>query len=183
MEKTNATIGGYAPDFELPGVDGQVHHLARYLERFRAIAVVFMSDRCPYVNLYINRLKQIQTEFENQSFTLIGINANDAQQVPEDSFEQMKNFAAQKKLNFPYIRDSNQDVAKSFQVQVTPEVFLIDQKAIIRYRGQIDDNAQSPDLVKIPYLKNSISALLESKVIQPNYTPAIGSALQWRKII
>ena len=34
-------IGAYAPDFELPGTNGTVHHLARYLDDYRAVVVVF----------------------------------------------------------------------------------------------------------------------------------------------
>ena len=34
VEPQISPIGQYAPDFELPGVDDQVHHLARYLEQF-----------------------------------------------------------------------------------------------------------------------------------------------------
>ncbi|MGK7872576.1 MAG: thioredoxin family protein [Xenococcaceae cyanobacterium] len=175
------SVGNYVPDFELPGIDDQVHHLARYLEKFQAVGVVFMGNLCPYVRLYINRLKQIQTEFEKQGFTLIGINANEAEEVPEESFEQMKSFAAQQNLNFPYLRDPNQDVAKCFGVNTTPEVFLIDKTAILRYRGRIDDCAESPDLVQTPYLRNSIAALLEQEAIALNFTEAVGCSLKWRK--
>ena len=30
METIKTPIGSYAPDFEIPGVDGGVHHLFRY---------------------------------------------------------------------------------------------------------------------------------------------------------
>lgn len=119
------SIGSYAPDFELPGVDGEVHHLAQYLEKYRAIGVIFMCNHCPYVGLYLERLKQIQTDFLASGFTLIGINANDATQYPEDSFENMKAFAATRNLNFPYLRDPTQDVARSFGASITPEAFFI----------------------------------------------------------
>ncbi|HEY9751085.1 MAG TPA: redoxin domain-containing protein, partial [Allocoleopsis sp.] len=75
METVGTTIGSYAPDFELPGIDNAVHHLARYLERSKAVGVVFMCNHCPYVRLYLDRLKQIQATFQGQKFTLIGINA------------------------------------------------------------------------------------------------------------
>ena len=35
-------INSYAPDFELPGVDDEVHHLARYLEEYRAVVFGFI---------------------------------------------------------------------------------------------------------------------------------------------
>ena len=173
-------INNYAPDFELPGIDDQVHHLARYLEDYRAVAVVFMCNHCPYVRLYLNRLKELQQECLEQGVTLVGINANDAKQYPDDSFENMKLFAAEQKLNFPYIRDVNQDVAHCFGAEQTPEVFLLDHQGILRYRGLIDDQPDSPEAVQVPYLKNAIAQLLNNEPINPATTEAIGCSIKWR---
>ncbi|WP_239651755.1 redoxin domain-containing protein [Neosynechococcus sphagnicola] len=113
-------IGDYAPDFELPGIDGNVHHLARYLERFQAVAIIVMCNHCPYVKGYLDRLKQLQETFQDQGCTLIGINANDADRYPEDSFDSMKTFASNHQLNFPYLRDVTQEVARSLGAGKTP---------------------------------------------------------------
>lgn len=178
--RINNSIGSYAPDFELPGIDKQVYHLGRYLDEFRAIGVVFISNNCPLVKSYLDRLKQIQTEFKSQQFTLIGINSNVSENTIEDSFEAMIEFAETEKLNFPYLRDPTQDVARSFGAQVTPEVFLLDEKAVIRYAGRIDDCASSATQVKKPYLHNAIMALLNHEKIEPNYVPPVGSSIEWR---
>jgi peroxiredoxin len=179
MEKTTL-IGCYAPDFELPGTDGQVHHLARYLERYRAIGVVVMCNHCPYVKGYIERLKAIQTEFAGQGFTLVGINSNDDSRYPDDSFENMATFASQNGLNFPYLRDVTQDVARSFEADRTPEVFLIDQQGMVRYSGLVDDNPQSPEAVTQPYFRQAIAQLLADQAIQTQQTSAIGCSVKWR---
>ncbi len=173
-------INGYAPDFELPGVDEEVHHLARYLEKFQAIGVVFMCNHCPYVQLYLNRLKELQAEFQDRGVTLIGINANDANQHPDDSFENMKIFAANNQLNFPYIRDVAQDVAESFGASKTPEVFLLDQDGKLRYKGLIDDNADDPAAVQVSYLRSAIDQLLKDESVEPSSTEAIGCSVKWR---
>lgn len=173
-------INSYAPDFELPGVDDQVHHLARYLEKYQAVAVIFMCNHCPYVRLYLERMKQLQAELEPQNVTLVGINANDAIQYPDDSFENMKVFAAEHQLNFPYIRDVNQDVAHSFGVEKTPEVFLLDHHGILRYCGLIDDNPQSPESVRVPFLKKAIAQLLQGEPVDPSRTDALGCSIKWR---
>jgi peroxiredoxin len=180
METDNNFVGNYAPDFELPGIDRQVYHLGRYLEQFKAIGVVFMGNSCPYVNAYINRLKELQQEFANSYFTLVGINSNDSQGTLEESFEAMTEFAQTNQLNFPYLRDPTQDVAKSFGVQLIPAVFLLDSEAVIRYAGKIDDSSESSDSVKQSYLRNSISALLNGGEINPTYTEPIGSPIKWR---
>ncbi len=173
-------FGGYAPDFELPGTDSQVHHLARYLENFQVVAVVFLGNSCPLVNLYLERLKQIQTDFSKQGFTLIGINANDVNQVPEDSFEMMKEFAAQKQLNFPYLWDPSQDVALCFDAKVAPEVFLLNAQGVICYQGAIDDCPEKPDLVERNYLRDNIVNLLRGESMVHKTTNVTGCALKWR---
>lgn len=166
----------YAPDFELRGIDTQVHHLARYLEKFRAVGVVFMSNDCAYVQSYIERLKIIQTELHAQGFTLIGINAHQNQ---DDSFEQMKNFADRYELNFPYLWDSTRDVTESFAATTTPMAFLIDTEGCIRYQGAIDDSATEPAAAQQHYLRNAVSELLQGQPISISTTETIGCALQW----
>lgn len=179
MEKTTL-IGCYAPDFEIPGIDGQVHHLSRYLGQYRAVGVVIMCNHCPYVQLYLDRLKALQTEFGSQGFTLVGINANDETHYPEDSFENMVAFARSRELNFPYLRDVTQDVARSFGAERTPEVFLIDHQGVICYVGLIDDNPQDPGAVTQPYFRQAIANLLAHQEIQPKSTSSIGCSIKWR---
>lgn len=180
MIEKKMIVGSYAPDFEIPGTDGEVHHLGTYLEKNQAIAVVFIGNKCPHVNAYLERLKQIQTDFSDQGFTIIGINANDAKQSPEDDFEQMKIFAQEKSLNFPYLRDTTQDVVKSFHATNTPEVFLINQQWTIVYQGQIDDNFNNPSEVKNAYLRDNIQALLTGENIKIPSTDPLGCEIKLR---
>ncbi len=180
MGISGTAIGSYAPDFEIPGIDGAVHHLARYLERFRAVGVIVMCNHCPYVRMYLDRLAQIQVEFAEQGFTLIGINANDESQFPADSFEQMKIFAVEQRLNFPYLRDVTQDVARSFGAECTPQAFLIDQTGVLRYSGAIDDNPQHPGAVEHSYLRDAITQLLSGNEIVTTLTTPVGCSVKWR---
>lgn len=181
MEANKSSVGDYAPDFEIPGIDDRVHHLGRYLEKFKAIGVVFIGNKFPQVEEYIQRLKKIQTEFESQGFTLIAINSNDAGETMEESFEAMQSFAREKQLNFPYLRDPTQDVAKSFGAEVIPEAFLLDSQAVIRYAGKIDDSPEATDSLVNTYFYNSISALLKGSEISPSSTKPVGEPIKWRK--
>lgn len=180
METMGTTIGGYAPDFELPGTDGSVHHLTRYLQTFRAVGVVFMGNQCPYVQRYLDRLKQIQAEFADQNFTLIGINPNSAAQSPGDSFDAMKQFVASHQLNFPYLRDETQDVAHSFGAEKTPQVFLLDQAGVLRYDGSIDDNLDQSEAVQNSYLRDAIAQILSGSAVKSISTQSIGCSIKWR---
>jgi peroxiredoxin len=180
METVGTAIGGYAPDFELPGIDGTVHHLARYLESHQAVAVVFMCNHCPYVKLYLDRLKQLQADLGPRGFTLIGINPNDADRYPDDSFENMKSFAAANSLNFPYLRDVTQDVAQTFGATKTPHVFLLNKAGRLSYTGSVDDNAQDAAGVKITYLSSAIGQILANQPITLTATEPVGCSVKWR---
>jgi peroxiredoxin len=180
LEIIDTPVGNYAPDFELPGIDKQVHHLRRYLEKFRAVGVISMSNHCPYVKLYLHRLKNIQREFYKQGFTLIGVNGNDASQLAIESFENMKALAADWKLNFPYLWDPTQDVIRSFGARKTPTAFLIDSNGVLRYKGLIDDNPENPSGVKRHFFKTAIACLLRGQEIYPKQTEAAGTAIVWR---
>ena len=174
------TIGNYAPDFEIPGIDKEVYHLGSYRRKFDAIAVVFMNYDSPEVERYLERLKQIQANFGDRKFTIMGIESNYRNEPIAESIEAMQKYARDKNLNFPYLRDSNQDVAKSFKAKVTPTVYLLDSDAVIRYQGRIDDCAESVDRVNHHYLRDSVAAMLTGGKIAKDYITPIGTEIQWR---
>src|SRR5580700_7839955 len=106
-------LGEKAPSFELPGVDGKTHALAA-LKGAKATIVVFSCNHCPYVALNEDRLIQAARDYAAKGVGFAAINANDAENYPEDSFSEMKKRAAEKKFPFPYLRDESQDVARAF---------------------------------------------------------------------
>ncbi|MEH2264878.1 thioredoxin family protein [Nostoc sp.] len=180
LETIDTPIGSYAPDFELPGIDDQVHHLRRYLEKFRAVGVISLCNHCPYVEWYIDRLKNIQAEFASKGFTLIGMNGSDGNIETRPSFENMKAFAQRHNLNFPYLWDSTQDVTQSFGATKTPMAFLIDANGIVRYKGKIDNHPQDASAVGEEYLRNAIASLFLGQTIDVPQTEPVGTTLIWR---
>ncbi|GAA6614443.1 thioredoxin family protein [Scytonema sp. NUACC26] len=177
IREISTPVGSYAPDFELPGIDGQVHHLSRYLEKFRAVGVISMSNHCPYVELYVDRLKNIQAEFGSLGFTLIGMNGSDLTTEPSETFAQMQAFAKAKNLNFPYLWDSTQEVTRSFGTSTTPMAFLINAEGVVCYKGQIDDRPQNPEFVEQHYLKQAIAYLLKGQEILLTETEPNGTSV------
>jgi peroxiredoxin len=185
LETIDTPIGSYAPDFELPGIDKHVHHLSRYLENLRLVCVVSMCNDCPYVKLYLDRLKNIQSEFAASGFTLIGLNAGCSSSGEDTNsginLEKMQAFAQHHELNFPYLWDTTQDVSRSFGTMTTPTAFLIDHDGIVRYKGQIDNHPEDPSASGGDYLRNAIACLFEGQEIRPAQTPQLGTPLVWRK--
>src|SRR4051794_22574924 len=62
-------ISDPAPDFSLPGIDGQTHRLAEY-KGAKLLMIAFISNHCPDSHASEQRIKQLVTELRGQSFQL-----------------------------------------------------------------------------------------------------------------
>ena len=64
---------------------------------------------------------------------------------PEDSFDNMKTFAAEHGFRFPYVVDESQDVARAYDAVCTPDFFGFDRDLTLAYRGRLDASGRSSD--------------------------------------
>src|SRR5439155_16660092 len=114
------TLATEAPPFALPGIDGQSHSLDDYAD-MPALAVVWSCNHCPYVQAWEGRMIELQREFGDRGFRLVAINSNDAENYPEDSFEEMTKRARERGFGFDYLYDEDQSAAREYGAQRTPE--------------------------------------------------------------
>lgn len=177
LESTMVTLGGPCPDFALPGVDGKVWHR----DDFRApvLLVVVMCNHCPYVQAVDGRINALAKTFAGRC-DVVGINANDSDAYPEDSFEAMRSRALTLGFVFPYLHDASQAVAKAFGAVCTPDFFLYDQERRLRYRGRLDDNWQDSAGVSRQELRLAIEALLSGQPIPEIQYPSMGCSIKWK---
>ncbi len=179
-EKNMMKLGQKAPDFKnLPGVDGKKYSLSDFSDK-KALVIIFSCNHCPYVQAYEDRIIALQKEFQNKGAQFIAINSNDASGYPDDSFENMVKRAEEKKFNFVYLQDESQAVARAYGASHTPHIFVFNQKKELSYTGKIDDNWQHPTQVKVTFLKNALSALVEGKEPAEPETFAIGCTIKWK---
>jgi peroxiredoxin len=173
-------VGEKACDFKLPGVDGKNHTLVGENNGSKAVVVVFTCNHCPYAQAYEDRLKAIQKDYGPKGVRLIAINPNDARAYPEDSFDSMKQRATKRGINYLYLRDELQVVAKAFGAECTPEVYLLDDSYTLRYNGRIDDNWQAPKAAKSHDLREALDDLLAGKPVRNPLSHAIGCSVKWK---
>jgi peroxiredoxin len=172
-------LGSSAPEFRLPGTDGQEHALADYAAA-KALAVVFSCNHCPYAQAYEGRFVQLQRELGPQGFQLLAINSNDAVGYPEDGFDAMVARAKEKGFNFPYLRDESQAVARAYGAVRTPHVFLFDAQRKLAYVGRIDDSWNDPAKVTRRELAEAIADLLAGRPVAIPETFAVGCTIKWK---
>jgi len=173
-------IGDVVDDFSLKSTDGEMVSMTSYPDA-KGYIIIFTCNHCPYAIAYEDRIIDLHNEWAPQGYPVIAINPNDPKVQPDDSFEKMKERAAEKGFPFKYALDEGQKVYPEFGAERTPHVFLVDSDRVLRYIGAIDNNYKSAEAADEHYLRDAISALEAGKDPQPALTKAIGCTIKTSK--
>jgi peroxiredoxin len=182
-------LGSPAPDFALPGVDGQVHRLSDYASS-PVLVVVFTCNHCPIAQMYERRIQQLAADYKSKGVAVVAIQPNDPQAIRideldssdvSDSLPEMKIRVQYKHLTYPYLYDGDtQQVTRAYGPQATPHVFIFDQQRHLRYEGRMD-NSYRTELVKTQDARNAIDALLAHKEVAVKHTGVFGCSTKWKE--
>jgi len=182
MVLTESTIslktGDNAPEFNLKGIDDNMHSLNDYSKK--GILIIFMCNHCPYVKAKIDAIKELHNKFKEQ-ISIVGINSNDSVKYPDDDFASMKTVAKEKGLEIDYLVDETQEIAKKYGAVCTPDPFLFDSDKKLVFHGRIDD-AMNPDAkVTEKVMINNIEKFLNGQKIKKDFDPSIGCSIKWKE--
>tara|TARA_Y100000310_G_scaffold317241_1_gene369898 strand:- start:10801 stop:11388 length:588 start_codon:yes stop_codon:yes gene_type:complete len=188
LRKNNMTLtpsdytlkkGDEAPDFSLLSTSRKQATLNE-LKGEKATLIVFMCNHCPYVLAKLPELNRIYQDFKDKGLQIIGINSNDPTTYPEDNFENMRSLVNSGEINFPYLQDESQEVARSYNAACTPDPFLFDENLKLIFHSRIDD---PPNLnqAKAHELHEAINEfLLSGKITKYNESPSMGCNIKWK---
>lgn len=166
-------------DFHLPDTEGKIHSPANYVDR-KVLVVMFICNHCPYVQAIRDRLIALQANYDPHVVQLIGINANDATEYPDDSPEEMKKAIKEFGINFPYLIDESQETARAYQAQCTPDIYAFGQDRKLAYHGRLDDSWKDPNKVTKQELKEAIDSLLQGKLPSSEQLSSMGCSIKWK---
>ncbi len=185
-EAKTLQIGQSAPDFMLPGVDNRYYRLKNF-EKADVLVVIFTCNHCPTAQAYEDRIIQLAADYKDKSVALVAISPNDPLAVRldelgysdlSDSLDEMRVRAYDKKFNFPYLYDGdNQRASKAYGPATTPHAFVFDKTRKLRYVGRID-NSENRE-VKSRDLRNAVDALLAGKPVPVETTRPFGCSTKW----
>jgi peroxiredoxin len=169
-----------AVDFSLPGIDGRSWCLAD-VRGERGTLVAFICNHCPYVVAIIDRLVADAALLRREGIGVVGINANDPLQYPEDSFDNMKVFAQTHGIDFPYLFDGSQDVARAWGAVCTPDFFGLDRQGTLRYRGRLDESGRLPAAPGVKRELLDAMRMVAATGRGPDVqVPSMGCSIKWR---
>lgn len=172
-------LGWPAAQFDLPGIDGHRHTPAS-ARGPNGLLVMFICNHCPYVRAIASKLVRDTDELAALGIGSIAIMSNDATTYPEDSFDNMKTFAATHGLRFPYVVDESQDVARAYDAVCTPDFFGFDRNLTLAYRGRLDASGRAAVPGAKRELFDAMAQVARTGRAPVEQTPSIGCSIKWR---
>jgi len=173
-------MGLAAPDFRLPGTDGQQYSLDT-VRGPHGLLLMFICNHCPYVQAIRKRLVADCRDLLAAGIGVAAINSNDAEAYPEDSFACMVDMARDWDLPFPYLHDVSQQVARAYGAVCTPDFFGYDNELLLRYRGRLDAAHVGEREPGMP--RELVEAMLEvarSGHAGITQVPSMGCSIKWK---
>lgn len=173
-------FGAPAPDFALPGVDGRIWTRDQ-CKGPRGLLVMFICNHCPYVKAIRDRLVRDARELAALGIGCVAISSNDVNDYPEDSFDHMKQVAAEFDFPFPYLYDESQTVARAYGAVCTPDFFGYDSELGLQYRGRLDASRKeaAPPNVRRD-LFEAMKQVAETGAGPAEQIPSMGCSIKWK---
>jgi peroxiredoxin len=172
--------GMAAPDFALPGIDGRTHSL-REIAGTNGTVVMFICNHCPYVKAVVDRIVRDVKELQALGIGCVAISANDAVAYPEDSFDNMRQFAREHGFTFPYLYDESQQVARAYGAVCTPDFFGFNRDMKLQYRGRLDASGRAPAAAGARReLYEAMKQIAATGIGPTEQTPSIGCSIKWK---
>lgn len=173
-------LGDPAPEFILPGTDGKTHALQDVAGE-RGTVIAFLSNHCPYVRAITGRLVKAADDMRAFGVTMAAICCNDSSRYTQDSFENMRLFAAERDFSFPYLQDESQDTARAYGALCTPDFFGFDKELALKYRGRLDigKTGPVPEGVKRE-LVDAMAQIAETGEGPAQQFASMGCSIKWK---
>ena len=180
IETPICDFGQKAHDFELNSTENKLLSLED-IKGENGTLIMFICNHCPYVKAITKDLVEDCKILKKFGINSVAICANDAEKYPEDSFENMIDFAKKHNFNFPYLNDETQEVAKIYGAVCTPDFFGYNKNLELQYRGRLKE------LKNLIPVREGTSDLLEAmKQISEtgkgpkDQIPSAGCSIKWK---
>ena len=173
-------FGQKAHNFELKSTDSKILTL-NDVKGENGTLIMFICNHCPYVKAVTKDIVEDCKKLKDIGINSVAICANDAENYPEDSFDNMIEFAKKNQFSFPYLNDETQEIAKTYEAVCTPDFFGYNKNLELQYRGRLRElknfvpiNNGESDLFK------SMKQVAETGNGPQDQIPSAGCGIKWK---
>jgi thiol-disulfide isomerase/thioredoxin len=180
-------IGAKAADFNLPDVSGKYYKLSDF-DKSEILVIIFTCNHCPTAQAYEDRIIRFTGEYSDKGVSVVAIMPNSAfSLLPEecgytdldDTYESMIIRAKDKKFNFPYLYDGdNEAVSVQYGPTATPHAFVFNKNRELVYSGRLDAS-EKPATANAEDLRAAVDALIHGQPVSTPVNKAFGCSIKW----
>ena len=172
-------IGAAAPNADLKMKDSSGKEVSlNDAKKKNGLLVMFSCNTCPYVIKNQSRTNEIAKHALDKEIGVVILNSNEAYRDDQDSYEAMKQYAADQGYAWYYLVDKNHTMADAFGANRTPECFLFDNNGKLAYHGAIDDNPSDAGSVSRKHLKEAINESVTGKEVTVKQSKSVGCSIK-----
>lgn len=144
------------------------------------LLVMFSCNTCPYVLKNQTRTIETINIARKLNVGVAILNSNEDKRGDDDSFEEMKQYAADQKFTDYafYLVDENSKQADAFGANRTPECFLFNKAGKLVYHGAIDDNPSDAGAVSRKHLNVAMEELYGNKEVTVKESRSVGCTIK-----
>jgi len=182
LESVLVPLGSKMPNFQLKSPEGTLYKSDDLYdkEKGRGLMAAFMCNHCPYAIAIWPRLIRLANYASGMRIKTVAINPNIHPDYPEDSPAEMKKKIKDWKIEFPYLVDETQQVAKDFKAQCTPDIYLFNNDHELIYHGRVDDHWQDINKVTKEELKEALNNHAAGLPVSKEQKPSMGCSIKWK---
>ena len=173
-------FGLNAIDFKLKSINGELLTL-NDVKGDNGTLIMFICNHCPYVKAVTKDIVEDCKKLKDLGVNSVAICANDSENYPEDSFDNMILFAKKNQFNFPYLVDETQEIAKTYDAVCTPDFFGYNKDLELQYRGRL---RELKNLVPVKDgesdLFKAMKQISETGKGPDQQTPSAGCGIKWK---
>jgi peroxiredoxin len=128
-------IGQAAPDFSLPGTDGQTYSLSQF--KGKVVLLEFMAPWCPHCQEDAPVFNQVQQAYQDKNLQMLAVNATgygrnyeNGDQSPITMDDQTW-FHSNFQMTYPLLFDKDVKLAQQYGISHFPTVFILDTNGTV----------------------------------------------------
>lgn len=150
-------IGRMLPELTFTTIDGETHRLSEAKDH-RGVVIAMTSATCPVSKRYLPALAALEPRLAERGIPLVLVNPFASEKLAD-----IRAQLGEQGLAAPYVHDTDKALANALGAATTTEVFFLDPKRTLIYRGALSDQYginYSHDEPRHRYLEEAIEAYL-----------------------
>lgn len=183
LSRAEVAVGSSAPNFSLPDTRGRTHQLSDY--HGKVIVLEWYNPDCPFVGKHYKsgNMQQLQKEYTAKGVVWLSVDSSAPGEQGNYPAQKLNEISGQVGAVWTaLLLDPEGKVGRVYGAKTTPDMYIIDSKGTLVYRGAID-NKRSTNLGDVKtatnYVRQALDAVMAGKPVPTASTQPYGCSVKY----